>query len=334
MLPAGNSLRNYLPDLDDLLENPAEYLGVGPVVIGPRRMSGLAALFGTAGVAILLSYWFGKRDEERILLGVGLLIGASIWLGGSLWARGHSLILHSDGVEVKYFNLSVWCPWALFHAEGVPHVPEDVSPLSGLILPVAADAVPYIELRRDESVLAHGTQVRARQFTIVGEDEVVLTGLYEVASKDLGDLLLHIGHSSRSPVAARRAAARGVSERSRADCRSGPGRLDHRPRDPAAVSADLLRLWRCDDRRPAASRCWSRGGQVLRVFMPGTSHEVAIAVPVCEACQTAVRERQSRGAVRGMLAGFLVGPLTLLLGGWGDLATGILGVAELPWSAR
>ena len=195
LLPAGNTLRGFLPDVDDLLENPTEYLALGPVVIGPRRMYGLAAVFAIPGIAFLLAYYYGKHDPERIALGVGMLIGSSIWLGWSLWTRGHALILHADGLEVKYHDTSVWCPWALFNASGTPHVPEVDSPFTGLILPVAPDAVPFIELRASESVLAHGTQVKARQLILSGDDEIVLTGRYEVAAKDLGDLILHLGQT-------------------------------------------------------------------------------------------------------------------------------------------
>ena len=70
-LPAGSSLRSFLPDLDDLLEDPAAYLGVGPVVVGPRRMYRLAALFAIPGIAFIVAYAFGT------------VVGA--WLA---WKRG------------------------------------------------------------------------------------------------------------------------------------------------------------------------------------------------------------------------------------------------------
>ena len=325
LLPAGNSLRSYLPDLDDLLESPAEYLAVGPVVIGPQRMYRLAALFGVPGIAFLLSYWFGKQDGERIALGVGLLIGAAVWLGWSLWARGHALILHPNGVEVKHHDVSVWCPWALFHAEGVPYVPEVDSPFTGLILPVASDAVPFIELRRAESVLAHGMQVRAPHFTIVGEDEVVLTGRYEVAAKDLGELLLYVGQTLGLQL------PRGAPPR---EAYQTEGDVIPDP-DPAGwITGRATRLHfppiccGCGTATTDALRfeVWSRGGRLMRTFVPVVGHAVTIAVPVCESCQAALRARLARGAVRGLLVGALLGPLVLLLSGWGDQLGGILGL--------
>ncbi len=320
-LPAGNSLRGFLPDLDDLLENPAEYLGVGPIVVGPRRMYGLASVFAAAGVGMLLSYYYGKHDAERIALGVGLLFGSAIWFGWSLWTRGHSLVLHKEGVEVKYHDLVVWCPWALFNASGEPHVPEVDSPFTGLILPVAADAVPFIELRRGESVAAHGAQVKAPQFVLSGTDEVVLPGRYEVATKDLGDVLLHVGqvlglHLPRGapPREAYQAEADEIADPDPAGWITARATRLRFPPNCAACGEGTTEVMRFE--------AWSRGGLMMRVFMPGVAHEVMIPVPVCAACQTEGRDRQSRGAVRGFLVGALLGPLAVVFGemlGWAAL---------------
>ena len=102
VLPAGQPLRQVLPDLDDLMADPYAYLSEAPLAIGPRRFYRLAGLFALPGVAMLLSCVLaGKADGERIALGVGLLSGAALWLGWSLWLRGHELVLHPDGVEVS-----------------------------------------------------------------------------------------------------------------------------------------------------------------------------------------------------------------------------------------
>src|SRR3954454_16072959 len=152
VLPQGRSLQQFFPELDELLHDPAGYLAAGPVVIGPRRMYGLAALFGVPGLGLLLACALGGDGlDERLLMGVGLLLGASVWLGWSLRLRGHELVLHPEGVEVKYGDTAVWCPWALFNTEGTPGVPEADDPRVGVILPVAAEAVPFVELRRHEA---------------------------------------------------------------------------------------------------------------------------------------------------------------------------------------
>src|SRR5689334_7456996 len=136
VLPQGRSLARFFPDLDELLHDPAAHLAREPVVIGPRRAFGLAALFGAAGAALLA--WnaiAGGWEDERLLMGIGLLLGASVRLGWSLRLRGHEIVLHPDGVEVKYLDTAVWCPWALFNAEGAPKVPETDDPRVGVVLP-------------------------------------------------------------------------------------------------------------------------------------------------------------------------------------------------------
>ena len=76
VLPAGQSLGRFLPDLEDLLHDPRSYLAEEPVTIGPRQMYGLAFLFGFAGSAFLLAGAIvGQGDGERLALGIGLLLG-------------------------------------------------------------------------------------------------------------------------------------------------------------------------------------------------------------------------------------------------------------------
>ncbi len=80
--------------------------------------------------------------------------------------RGHSLVLHPDGVEVKYRDTTVWCPWALFNVDGHAFVPDGDSPRVGLTLPVAREAIPFVELRREDTPIAHGAEIKARQWHI------------------------------------------------------------------------------------------------------------------------------------------------------------------------
>src|SRR6516164_8634482 len=69
VLPVGRSLRQFLPDVDEFLLDPASYLGAAPVEIGPRRAYGLAALFGAFGAACLAACAIsGNWHDERLLL--------------------------------------------------------------------------------------------------------------------------------------------------------------------------------------------------------------------------------------------------------------------------
>src|SRR5262249_20052674 len=194
VLPTGRPLRQVVPDFGELLHDPAAYLREGPVVIGPRQMYGLAALFGAAALGCFAySAWQGEFDPEAVSIGIGLALGAVVWLGWSVMRRGHAVTLRLDGVEFAYRDTVVWCPWALFGGGGTPFVPDADNPRAGLTLPVDPDAVPHVVLRRDEAPVAHGVEVQARQFYFTAGNEVVLPARYEARADELGELLLHLG---------------------------------------------------------------------------------------------------------------------------------------------
>jgi hypothetical protein len=334
VLPTGRPLQRFLPDLDDLLYDPAAYLRAGVVAIGPRRMYGLAALFGIPGIAFLLAFfWLDKADPELVALGIGLLLGASVWLGWSLLLRGHELVLHPEGVEVRYRDTTVWCPWALFNSEGRAYVPEADSPLVGLTPPIAAEAVPFVELRRQETPIAHGGQVKSRQFLYSSAHEVVLPARYEVVADDLGELLLQLGRrlgrqlpKGTPPIEAYQAAdvAEGQPESA----------------DPDGwFTVHLTRLsWpprccSCGATTSATMRCELQGrwDWVLGIFIQ-TARVLQLGVPVCETCQQEIRRRQQRGGMWGMrLGGALLAGVVVVYGlvenDFGGLGILILGAA-------
>ncbi len=313
VLPVGQRLARFLPDLDDLLYDPLAYLRAGPVVIGPRRLYRLAALFALPGIALALSSV--KRDPEaveRLALGVALVVGGSVWLFWSLLLRGHSLVLHPEGVEVRYTRTSVWCPWALFNAEGEPFVPETDSPRLGLTVPVWREAIAFVELRRDETTIAHGTQVSARQFRFAGSEAVVLPARYEVAAEDLGQLLLQLGRRLGREL------PRGTPPREAAEVAA----LDRLPQAPEAggrLSVPLTRLVFppiCCDCGQATDSTWPMpvtggSGWIVSPLIQ-QARRLSVPVPLCEACQRNLREQTHRGGLVGMVAGAGVGAAAAL----------------------
>jgi hypothetical protein len=302
VLPAGRRLEKFLPDLDEMLLDPRAFLTEDVVAIGPRRLYGLALLFGIPGAAFLAAVAVkGQPDPEKVALGIGLLLGAMVWVGWSLLLAGHELVLHPDGLEVRYKGDTVWAPWALFNTEGQPFVPDADSPAAGLTLPVAKEAVPFVEMRRDGLVAAYGPQVDGRQWHFTKFGEIVLPARYEIVASDLGALLLTLGRRLGREL-----------PKGTPPPEAHPDQLaETSPPDPAGwITLPLTRLTfparccDCDVATPETVTC--------RVAAPGdwllgqitmTNREVALNVPWCGSCQARARNRQSRGAIVGLIIG-------------------------------
>jgi hypothetical protein len=346
VLPTGQPLRRVLPDMDDLLTDPHAYLRTAPLAIGARQMYGLAGLFALPGIALLVSCLFLQKPEvDRVALGVGLLVGSAVWVGWSLLLRGHEIVLHPDGVEVNYRGSSVWAPWALFRVEGRAFVPPADSPMAGLILPINRAAIGAVVLRRDGLNLASGLDIQCRQLQFTGLGEVVLSGRYEVASGDLGELLLWLGGQLGQDLPPG----------------TPPIDLPQQDADPAGWIVVSLTRFRlpvgcCGCGGPRDSVLYTvvaaRGDWVMQI-LTGTRQNVEIGVPVCDRCREAIVGRQRRGGTFGLLAGGSLGAalcgitaglladgrmeplllgtlLGLAVGGLAGLMTGLLLSLRLP----
>jgi hypothetical protein len=314
VLPGGQRLHRVLPDLDELLDSPHNYLSEAPLAFGSRRMYGLAALFALPGIAFLLSCVLAKPDGERIAMGVGFLIGSCVWLGWSLMLRGHELVMHPDGVEVIFRDSAVWAPWALFHVEGQPFVPESDSPRAGLTMPINPKAIPYVELRRGGMVIARGLHVEGRQWFFVGRSEVTLPGRYEIAAEDVGELLLWLGGQLGKDLPREPPPAEAELDE----------RIDLPDADPEGwltVPLTRLRLPPCcaacggprDDTLRVQVR--ARGDWLLGPFFGMRAAEVG--VPICTVCRDRIVREQRRGGLLGLVLGaFICSVLGFALGGW------------------
>ncbi|MFO0879711.1 MAG: hypothetical protein U0840_20380 [Gemmataceae bacterium] len=350
LLPQGQQLSRVLPDLDEMLEDPQAYLNEAPLAFGPRRMYGLAWMFGVPGAGLLaLCAYQGKPDGERIAMGVGLLVGSALWFGWSILLRGHEMVLHADGVEFTHFDTSVWVPWGLFHVEGRPFVPESDSPQAGLTLPIDPKMVPYVRMRRHGMDVAFGRNVDAPQFHFSGRDEIILPARYEISALDIGELLLVLGH-------------RLGSEPPR-----DPPPHDAEMLEPAAVATTDPSGWitlpltrlrmptccaRCGGPRDHTLKLQiSAPGDWALAVLPGGPRGIEMLVPVCEVCKDVIESRQRRGGFLGMALGAVIGTavgvtLAVLLGEardaslWVGTAFGLvvgtmLGTAlGLSWSRR
>ncbi len=317
MLPGGQSLERVLPDLDELLEDPHAYLSEAPLAFGPRRMYGLAILFAVPGVLLLLSCGIrGAIVGEELAMGVGLLLGAAVWAGWSLMMRGHELVLHPEGVEVIYFDTVIWAPWALFHVEGRPFVPDSDSPHAGLTLPIDRKMVPYVRQQRSGVVLAWGRAVTGPQWRFSGHDEVVLPGRYEINSLDIGELLLVLGH---------RLGSQPPREKPPFDAEPLPESEPSIMTDTAGwitLPLTRLRLPQCCSRCAGPRddtltlRVTPRVDWVVGIFLGGV-RGIEVPIPVCTPCKELIEARQRRGGFLGLGIGMLFGvALGLVLAAW------------------
>jgi hypothetical protein len=310
VLPSGQRLHRVLPDLDELLEAPHIYLSDAPLAFGSRRMYGLATLFALPGIAFLLSCVLAKPNGERLAMGIGFLLGSCVWLGWSLMLRGHELVMHSEGIEVIFRDTAVWAPWALFHVEGQPFVPESDSPRAGLTLPVNSKAIPYVELRRGGMAIARGLQVQGRQWFFIGRTEVTLPGRYEIAAEDVGELLLWLGGQLGKDLPREAPPAEAELDE----------RIDLPDADPEGwLTVPLMRL-----RLPSC--CTACGGprdDTIRVPVVARGdwllgmRNAEVAVPICTSCRDRLVREQRRG-----------GTLGLIMGG---IACSVVGVALGAW---
>jgi len=310
----GDPLTEVVPDLKQLVDDPRRYLADGPLLFGPRRYFGLAALFGLPGLAVLGLYAAEPAETERLAVGVALLIGAAIWLYYSLGSAGHSLFLGPDGVEVRYRDTAVFCPWDLFDVDGEVWVAAGMeSPTAGVTVPVSPAAVDHVVWRRGVVELGRGLKIRAPQAWLLSARELVLPGRYELRSEDVGKLLLLLGTRLGGRIAVGQLREKGMDT-----VPDGPP--PERDRDGFyTVSLTSFRLPPCcvacagEPDRTVAVPVSGGGGTAARPGMAWvpTGPPVFVEVPICERChaaevaasQAALRRWMFPFAALGLVAG-------------------------------
>jgi hypothetical protein len=198
------SLKRAIPDVDQLLRDPAGTLGVQDVLIGPWRR------YGTAGALALLVTFLGwlvfalvessvdrnlgvphhQQGDRQILLIILLLpMPLASFALLLFFFRGGCLTLTRAGAELQFRGKTVFCPWAIFNATGHPFSPS----MTKLHLPINPAGIPQVELRREGSPVAQGKDVDAPQWQFQGNHSVILKAVYEVDAMKLGVFLLDLG---------------------------------------------------------------------------------------------------------------------------------------------
>lgn len=306
----GDPLTAVVPDLDQLAADPRNYLTEGPLLFGPRSFYGLAALFGLPGVVLLISWRMDPAEYERLALGVAMLLGGSVWLFYSLAAAGHSLFLGPDGVEIRYRDTTVFCPWDLFDVDGEPWSPQNDDPAVGMTMPVAPVAVSLAVWRRGMVELARGMNIRAPQAAFLSANELLLPGRYELRSEDLGKLLILLGTKlggrvkasdlravDRPPVGPPQADREGYYTVSLTRFKLPPCCVACAGEPSATLvltASSGISPWL--SRRPGG---WSPAGQ-----------PIALEVPVCAKCHALAQAEAQRLVTRWMIGLGLVGALS------------------------
>jgi hypothetical protein len=310
-------LLKAVPDLDMVLLDPQRALAGREVVIGPANRYATALVLGiffacagwlVAVVVFVLAFEPAPaRPGQPVDAGCFFAVLAIVLQVASIlfmlqWLRGGQLVLSERGVELRYRGTVVFCPWTLFNTPGQPFPPDRAR----VVLPVAAVAVPQVEARRRDRLLAQGLRVRTRQLRFRSAGEAVLAAFYEVSTLDLGKVLLHLGRilGTALPVPA-------------ASLDFPLGEVVEE--DPAQMSRNgwvtvsLTRLAFppvcCDCGTATLGRQKFRVTEpflgLSRLRHPIRSEAIHVWVPVCYACQTANNRRLRKAVWNGLSVGVL-----------------------------
>ncbi len=329
-------LAQVVPNLADLMARPADALARGSVRIAPLR------LYRFAGIAVFLSAIAPSAYLQRFDLtisGIGLAVGVALAVLLCFANRNSEMWLRADGLELRYRRRIVWCPWALFNAPG--NVVAQTT--DHLTLPASPAAVPYVELRRDEEVIAQGMPVKFPLFHFEAADRVVMPCPYEAQPSELGGLLLHLGRAlgARAPQGWAPPEAHPPE----------PTSLPTEDTSAGWVTLPLTRLafpaecckWGAPTGEVLELMAKPRGSWIVVVlsfghFLPGY---VNLRVPVCAECSRAWNRAERRGRWGGALAGLVGMPLAVLAlspvldatGFWIALTLGLLFGPVAGWMA-
>lgn len=184
------SLKGPIPDLGQLLADPAAYLKQREVTIGSSRPYRTILTCVILFVAFAALLPLGVGPPSLILGGMGIMLIATVYL---LWPTRREVVLHPSGIEFIHGASTVWCPWDLFNSPGHSLVVSGEDTAPQLLVPIAATAAFRVEHRRHGALVTTGSEVRSSAFRFQSPREVLLTVHYRVSALELGELLLHLG---------------------------------------------------------------------------------------------------------------------------------------------
>ena len=327
-------LRKAVPDLDRLLAQPAATLAKGEIVIGPARryasaivlgilMAGLWGFGLLAGLALIRLAVVHRVAPVPAGVFLGIIpvaVVASVVLTARRF-RGGRCVLTTRGVEFRFAEDTVFCPWALFTAAGQPLVVADEASVildkwserfaHHFVLPVWPAAVPFVEARQEGTgSSARGMQVNTRQFRFRSANEAELRAWYAVGTAELATLLLHLGGVLGTALPEESVSTSYLLETALAV--TPPATVDKN----GWITVSLVRV-----RFPALCCTCGAPTDRLQEFAAYPSQvrlggrakiqagkENWVRIPVCSACQTAYLYHCSKAAWIGFAIGW-AGPL-------------------------
>jgi hypothetical protein len=310
------SLGRAIPSIDRLAADPRGTLTREEVRIAPATKYPL--FIGTGMLAILapvlLRHHCGLVLTESAQLTLICAIATISFVVLIVIPFGMEVVLTADGVRLRRGVSEVFCPWALFHAPGNIFVRQQE-----LVLPIAPEAIPYIEQRDNERIICQGTQIQSPLFQIRGTKSAVLFYRFNAPPEELGKLLLHLGRvlGDRLPAGAVPPEAYPIPETG-----------DQSPVTAAKdgwVTMSLTRLTfppvccNCGERASFRLPLDARGHIAWALLSLGHFCErMTLEVPICRSCHKTVQRARRRGrwaawgfglflAVMGLIP-WLIGP--------------------------
>jgi hypothetical protein len=200
-----------LPPRNFLLADAASYLERQEITLRawPRRFLAVVIavvvwLASAIGGVVAIGLVMPRADT--VAAGIAALIVVIIASLGSFWlktalTRWGSVNFSASGIRFKSGGTEVYCPWALFTEPGQPDIQFSSSFSLGpkpvaVLLPVASAHVPMVTASRNGSVIAYGTEIKARHVRFPSAREIILKQLGGQGDwKDLAPLLLEVGRA-------------------------------------------------------------------------------------------------------------------------------------------
>jgi hypothetical protein len=270
-------------------------------------LAGMVAIFLPALMMYKTGFMFLWSDFLALIAGTALVAFTVV----AVLPFGVELVLTVDGIRLRRRATEVFCPWSLFNVSG-----NVLARPNELVLPIAAQAIPFVQQYDNERLVRQGVQVQTPLLRFQKGTEMVLLPQFTAPPEELGRLLLYLGRAlgNRLPTESVPAEA----------CPSADA-------PESALFADQKNGWMtvsltalkfppiCCNCGVSADQVWSLWAGFRHVDALGGlayyREKITVRVPICGPCLREVEQQQWRGRQVGTrigLAVVVVGTLLVL----------------------